>query len=422
MSDLLIRKVRLLDPVNYTDKITDVLIENKTIKAIENNLEINESEINIIDGEGLILAPGLIDLYSHSGEPGFEERETLASLLAAAKAGGFTQINILPDTNPTIDNNTGVSFLTQKINQLSSKFSLPKVNFWGALTINLAGKQMTELAELAQSEIIGFTDGCSIENLALLRRLLEYLKPLNKPIFLLGNNSQLRGSGVIREGIQSISYGLPGNPAISETIAIASILELVAMIETPVHIMRISTARGVELIAEANTKGLPVTASTTWIHLLCNTEDIASYDPSLRLEPPLGNPSDQKALIEGIKTGIIDAIAIDHQGYTYEEKTVSFGEAPPGAIGLEIALPLLWENLVATEKISALKLWETLTKNPASILQQQAQEIVVGKKADLILFNPNEKWKVTPKTLNSLCYNTHWLYKDIKGKVNILEN
>ncbi len=414
MSKLLIKKVRLLDPVNHTDQITDILLENQLIKAIENNIEVNETETNIIDGEGLILGPGLIDLYSHSGEPGFEERETLDSLLTAAQAGGFSQINILPDTNPTLDQAAAITFLQHKIANLSRKI---RVNIWGALTVNLEGEKMTELAELAHSGIVGFSDSKSLENLALLRRILEYLKPFNKPVALFPNNRKLRGSGVMREGINSIAFGLPGNPALTETTAIATILELVAAIGTPVHLMRISTARGVELIAEAKAKGLPVSASTTWLHLIANTGAIANYDPNLRLEPPLGNPEDQQALIQGIKEGVIEAIAIDHQGFTYEEKTVSFGEAPAGAIGLEFALSLLWENLVEKGLISPLKLWQVLSQNPAQILLQEMPSIAVGNSPDLVLFNPNESQKVTPKNLNSLCYNTHLLGSEIKGKI-----
>jgi dihydroorotase len=414
MSKLLIKKVRLLDPVNNTDQITDILLENQLIKAIENNIEVNETETNIINGEGLILGPGLIDLYSHSGEPGFEERETLDSLLTAAQAGGFSQINILPDTNPSLDNAANVTFVQHKIGNLSRKI---RVNIWGALTVNLEGEKMTELAELAHSGIVGFSDSKTIENLALLRRILEYLKPFNKPVGLFPNNRKLRGSGVMREGINSIAFGLPGNPALTETTAIATILELVAAIGTPVHLMRISTARSVELIAEAKTKGIPVTASTTWLHLIANTEAIANYDPNLRLEPPLGNPEDQQALIQGIKEGVIEAIAIDHQSFTYEEKTVSFGEAPPGAIGLEFALSLLWENLVEKGLISPLKLWQVLSQNPAEILLQEMQSITLGNSPNLVLFNPHESWKVTPKNLNSLCYNTHLLGTEIKGKI-----
>jgi dihydroorotase len=221
----------------------------------------------------------------------------------------------------------------------------------------------------------------------------------------------------MREGETSIRFGLPGDPAISETTALATILEIVGEINTPVHLMRISTRRGVELIREAKMRGLPITASVTWLHLLLNTGSIASYHPSLHLAPPLGNESDRKALIAAIKEGIIDAIAIDHRPYTYEEKTVSFAEAPPGAIGLELALPLLWEKLVITGQLSALQLWQALSLNPCHCLQQKPASLTPGNPAEAILFHPQTSWKVTANNLQSLSHNTFWLNQTITGKV-----
>lgn len=412
----LLKQVRVLDPVAQTDQIADVYVENQQIETIAGCITDIPQDTTVIDGQGLVLAPGLVDLYSHSGEPGFEDRETVASLLASAIAGGFTQLAILPDTKPVVDHPAGVRLLRDKCQEIGSIYPI-KVDFWGALTLNLEGQQMTELANLANVGIVGFADGSPLEHLGLLRRLLEYLKPLHKPIALVASNSKLKGYGVMREGEASIRYGLPGNPVVSETTAIASILELVATIGTPVHLMRVSTARGVELIAEAKARGIPVTASTTWMHLLLNTGAIASYDPNLRLEPPLGNPNDQKALIEGVASGVIDAIAVDHQAYTYEEKTVSFGEAPPGAIGLELALPLLWQNLVVTGKLSALTLWQSLSTKPQICLQQQPQALQTGNTANLVLFDPETTWTANQANLHSLNTNTYWLGQEIKGKV-----
>jgi dihydroorotase len=276
---------------------------------------------------------------------------------------------------------------------------------------------MTELAELAAAGIVGFADGQSIENWALLRRMLEYLKPLGKPVALWACHRGLVGNGVVREGSYSIRYGLPGNPAIAETTALAALLELVAATGTPVHIMRISTARSVELIQTAKGRGLPITASTTWMHLLLDTKALSGYEPSLRVEPPLGNPEDVVALRQGVRTGIIDAIAIDHTPYTYEEKTVAFAEAPAGAIGLELALPLLWQNLVATGEFSALELWQALSTHPAECLQQSVSAIAPNQPAEFILFDPQQPWTVTQQTLKSRSHNTPWLGQQIDGRV-----
>lgn len=416
----LLQRVRVLDPLSDTDRIADVLIAGDRIEAIEAHFDSIPQDASVLETEGLILAPGLVDLYSYSGEPGHEERETLASLIAAAKAGGFTRLAILPNTIPPVDNPATLALLQQKLEVASQTKEFPKsphLNFWGALTVAIEGQQMTELTDLAAAGAVGFADGRPVKNLGLLRRLLEYVKPLNKPVALVPANESLKGKGVMREGVASISYGLPGDPAVSEAAAIASLLELIAAIDTPVHLMRVSTRRGVELIAQAKARGVPVTASTTWMHLLLNTNDVASYDPNLRLEPPLGNKEDMAALIEGVKQGIIDAVAVDHTPYTYEEKTLSFAEAPPGAIGLELALPLLWDRFVESGEWSALELWQCLSVRPLSCLHQKPISCTPGQPVELVLFDPKARWTVEQRELNSLSTNTPWFGKPITGRV-----
>jgi dihydroorotase len=357
----------------------------------------------------------LIDLYSHSGEPGFEARETLDSLLQAAIAGGFTRLTILPDTNPALDNPAVLEFFQSKLDSYAS--DRPYLYHWGALTVGVTGKQMTELTELAEAGVVGFADGQPLPSPLLTRRLLEYAYPLGKPIALWCCDRDLAETGVVREGVESLRLGLPGNPAIAETSALAALLECVEAIGTPVHLMRISTARSVELIQTAKTKGLPITASTTWMHMLLDVTAVHSYDTSLRLEPPLGNPDDRVALIQGINDGVIDAIAVDHSPYTYEEKTVAFAKAPPGAIGLELALPLLWQGLVTSGKVPALTLWRCLSTNPAHCLRQSPAAIAPNHPTELTLFDPHETWKIVPHTLKSHSTNTHWLEQEIAGRV-----
>ncbi|MEA5534191.1 dihydroorotase [Crocosphaera sp. XPORK-15E] len=410
----LIRQIRVLDPVANSNKIKDILILSKIIQEIEPHIQDIPPETTIIEGKDLILGPGLMDMYSYSGEPGHEDRETLDSLIQSAIAGGFTRIAILPQTIPPIDNLATLSYLQKQAQSLSPSI---KLDFWGNLTLKGEGKQMTELAELGAAGVIGFTDNQGIENLGLLRRILEYLKPLKKPVAMVAEFPSLKGNGVMREGYSSINYGLPGNPTMTEATAVATILEMVAVTQTPVHLMRISTRRAVELIAWGKARGIPITASTTWMHLLLDTKAIASYHPSLRLDPPLGNPEDRLALIDGISQGIIDAIAVDHHGYTYEEKTVPFAEAPPGAIGLQLALPLLWQELVEKGQLTELQLWKALSSNPRQCLGEKLTPLKAGKAADFIIFEPKKPWKVTPLTLKSLDSNTPWLGQEIKGQV-----
>ncbi|NJK68206.1 MAG: dihydroorotase [Microcoleus sp. CSU_2_2] len=422
MSSELLQNVRVLDPISKTDRTADVLIAEGKIEAIQNQISEFPADTKVRDCRGLILGPGLTDIYSHSGEPGFEERETLESLMQAAAAGGFTRVAILPDTSPAIDNLAGLALLQQHIRNFSP--SLPRLYFWGALTAGVKGQQMAELGELAGSAIVGFADGLPLSNPSLVRRLLEYIQPLGKSVALWPCDRTLAGNGSVREGAASIRLGLPGIPASAETSALAALLELIATVKTPVHIMRISCDRSVELIRDAKARGLPITASVSWMHLLLNVEAISGnttvsfpYDPNLHLDPPLGNEADRLALIQGVKDGVIDAIAIDHSPHTYEDKTVAFADAPPGAIGLELALPLLWHGLVETGEFSALELWRVLSTSPAVCLGQTPPTAAPGVPAELILFDPEMSWKVEWQSLKSRSANTPWLGKKLAGKV-----
>ncbi|MDZ8225172.1 dihydroorotase [Nostoc sp. ChiVER01] len=429
----LLQKVRVIDPVSKIDELFDVLIADGYIQEVASHITDISPDASIRDCRGLVIGPGLVDLYSHSGEPGFEERETLLSLLQSATAGGFTRISILPNTSPAIDNPALVAQLQKKRGETRGQgdkgtggqgdnFSplsspLPLLHIWGAITLDVAGKQMTELADLASAGVVGFSDGEPLENLALVRRVLEYVQPLGKPVAFWPSDRQLSANGVMREGVDALRFGLPPIPASAETSAIAALLELVAAIGTPVHIMRVSTSRSVELIASAKAAGLPITASTTWMHLLLDTKAIKSYNTSLHLDPPLGNSSDVAALRAGVRAGVIDAIAIDHTPYSYEEKVQAFAEAPPGAIGLELALPLLWQYLVETEEFTALELWRALSTSPAECLGQKVSAILPHQPAELTLFDPQQIWKVERKSLYTLSQNTPWLGQQIKGHV-----
>jgi dihydroorotase len=406
----LFQQVRILDPIAQIERSGDILVNDRLIQEVSASTEL-PSELEIHPGQQLIFAPGLVDLYSHSGTPGHEERETISSLIAGATAGGFVRVNILPDTLPALDRLSNIVGFERQYRQVADSMpNAPQLGMWGALTAEVAGKSMTEFAELATTNIIGWADGRAIGDPNLLRNLLAYLKPYHRPIALYACDRELRGDGIARAGVAALKYGLPIDPVGSETAALAATIEIIADVGTPVHLMRISTRRGVELIAAAKQRGVPITASTTWLHLIANTTDLATYNPNLKLDPPLGTPEDQLALIEGIKTGVIDAIAIDHRPYTYEEKTVAFGEAPAGAIGLELALPLLWQQLVLPGKLAAIELWRALSVNPAQCLHQSPP-------TQSILFDPHHSWQVSISNLKSLSHNTSWLGREICGRV-----
>lgn len=419
MATTLLQHVRVLDPASNTDQVTDVLMVDGIFRAIAPEVSLGSSEAEIIDATGQVLMPGLVDLYSHSCEPGYEARETLTALMAGAIAGGVTRLGILPDTAPPLDHPGTIRHLLDLACELPlspQPYLLP----WAALTQGINGHQMTDLASLAREQpvtLAGFADGRPLADLVLVRRLLDYLKPLQCAVALWPCDSALAAGGVAREGALAWAAGVPVSPVAAETAALATLLELVQETGTPVHIMRISTARSVDLIAQAKAAGLPVTASTSWMHLLWSTQALSSYDPNLHLQPPLGNPVDQAALIAGVKAGVIDAIAIDHSPYTYEEKTVAFQQAPPGVIGLELAFVALWQHLVALGDWSPLELVQAMSRRPAICLGLQPSVIARDHPVEAFLFDPKAEWQVVPGNLRSPALNTPFLHQSLKGRV-----
>ncbi len=429
----LIRQATLVGSAHKLDEgdIGDVVIDGGRIVAIAPQISNPPTDIQIIDGSGQFLGPGLIDLYSQSGEPGHESRETLESLRQAAAAGGFTRLGLLPNTEPAADSVSAIAAIlalkkapsTREAGDEHFPFNQSDFMPWSTITLGAEGKQLVEFAELIEAGAIGFTDAQPLTNLVLVRRLLEYMQPFGKPIALWPCDGQLAGGGVAREGVDSLRLGLAGVSAIAETSPLAMLLECVAEIPTPIHIMRISTARSVALIRQAKARGLPITASVAWHHLCFDTGDLQDYQPSLRHDPPLGTPADRQALIGAVREGVLDAIAIDHSPYTYEEKTVAFDMAPPGAIGLELALPVLWRTFVASGEWPPELLWRRLSHGPAECLGLEISRLEIGAVAELILFNPTAKWTVSAQNLRSrAAFNTPWAGQSIQGKVSYLWN
>lgn len=407
--DSWIQQVHLLDPLTQLDQVGDVLIRDGIIQMLGPSLELSNDGIEVIDGQGCVLGPGLVDLYSQTGEPGHESRETLEQLLLAASYGGFTRVGILPNTMPAVDNPAQV---VQRLTQGAAE--LPQILPWGAITQGTQGKQLTDLMELGTTGIVGFCDGQPLANRLMVQRLLEYTQPLSLPIALWP--CDLNQPGVCRDGADAIRLGLSPLPATAEAAPLSFLLEQVAISLRPVHLMRISTARSVDLIRAAKARGLPITASVTWHHLLFSTSDLSGYIPSLRLAPPVGTPADQAALIEGLEDGTLDAIAVDHCAYTYEEKAVPFGVAPPGAIGLQLALPALWQAFVTTKRWSALQLWSYLSLQPAQCLGLETAQLQRDVAAELVLFDPHHQWTVTTESLGCNVINTAYSEQTIQGQ------
>ncbi|MDX2255943.1 MAG: dihydroorotase [Pseudanabaenaceae cyanobacterium bins.39] len=403
---ILFKQVKILssDAAFFSNDLVDVLVTPEHQIHVNCDLSLISQNVQIVEQDDLILGTGLVDLYSTSAEPGHESRETIAELWQGANNGGFCRVGVLPNTQPAIDDIAALEFW-RNVQQKYGAMLQP----WGAITKGLEGKQLTDMAELADS-VVGFTDGKAIANLLLVRRAMEYIKPLGKPIALFPQNLDLIANGVIREGKWSLQYGMAGYPAAAETTALAALIELVRLTRTPTHFMRLSTAQSVELVARAKNDGLPVTASTSWLHLCHCDRDLSTYDPNLHLLPPLGNEADRHSLIEGIRTGTIDAIAIDHTPRAYEEKVVPFEVAPHGAIGLEFALPILWQNLVTTGLLTASTLWQALSDRPAQILGLPQPKLHT-------FFDPHCSWLVSPQAIASSSHNSNYIEQTITGKV-----
>lgn len=398
---ILFRQVRWLDPYDGTDRVMDLGWDTERAERT-----VSSAPDRIIEGHGrLVVGPGLTDLYARSGEPGYEERETLDSLAAAARAGGYSRVTLLPSTTPPVDDPAQVDFLRKHFPAMGVE---PIV--LGAISHGLAGEQLAEVGYLAEAGVAGFTDDRPIQNWMLLRRFLDYVRVLNKPVLLWPCLSALAG-GIALEGQWSIRLGLSGMPVQAQTTALAMMLELVVLSGTPVHFMRLSTARSVDLLRQAKASGLPVSGSVTIHHLIHGSPELESYDPCLRFDPPLGNPEDQLALIEGVADGTIDAVASDHTPWTYEEKHLPFAQAPAGSIALELVLPLIW-RLVAEGRLSALRAWEVLSTGPEQVLRLEAQQ-----RTTLVMFDPNRRWEVNQQSLHSRSLATAWLGKTVQGKV-----
>jgi dihydroorotase len=386
-ANLILRQVRWLDPVGQREEVADVWLQDGRMVAIDRQLPVQEG-VQEYPAQGCFLGPGLVDVYSQSSEPGYEGRETLRQLVAQAVQGGFTRLTLLPGTQPVVDRAAVVTWWQEQQAQIPLQLHL-----WGALTQGLQGERMAELAELHRAGVVGFSDGRPLTHFGLLQQLLLYAQPFGKPIALVPQNPHLNPTGVARSGTYSLIWGLPDVPVAAETTALTAILELLTDLNTttPVHFMRISTQRGVTLLAQAKDAGLPITASTPWTHLLWDSSHLGDYNPYLRFDPPLGNPEDRLALIQGVKSGVIDAIAIDHQAYTYEEKMVPFGLAPPRLAGLGMALSYLWAGLVTPGHLTPRELWSSLSTQAQSCLGEPPTALVPGAVAALTLFAPADE-------------------------------
>lgn len=411
MNSLLIKNGRVIDPKTRFDRIADVLIEGNKIQKIERNIKIENAKT--IDASGMIVCPGLIDLHCHLRDPGRPDEETIASGTKAAVAGGFTTICCMPNTEPPIDNEGIVQYIIKE----AEKADLCRVFPIATITKKREGKEIAEFGELVKAGVKGFSDdGNTVSDARIMRYALEYSKIFGVPIFDHALDESLSKGGVMNEGEVSTRLGLAGSPAIAEEMIVARDIMLSRFTGAKIHLCHISTKGSVELIRKAKKEGLDITCETCPHYFFFNDTVIETYNTNYKVNPPLRNEIDRRAIIEGLRDGTIDCISTDHAPHTQAEKELEFASAPFGMTGLETALSLTIMQLVNIEKFSWLEILDKLTIKPAQILKEKLGIIKEGAVADLVIINPNVKWRLTLETIKSKSKNTPFLNKDLMGR------
>jgi dihydroorotase len=407
----LIRGGRVIDPASGRDEVADVAIAGDRIVAIGRLGNDFEAE-RVIDAAGLVVAPGLVDLAARLREPGQEHAGMLESELAAAAAGGVTSLVCLPDTDPVLDEPGLVEMLKFRARKLSRCRLFPL----GALTRGLQGQVLAEMAELTESGCIGFSQGdAPVRDTQVLLRALQYASTFGYCVWLRPQDAWL-GLGVAGAGPVATRLGLSGVPVAAETIALQTIVELVRMTGARVHLCRLSSAAGVDLVRRAKAEGLPVTADVSINSLHLTDVDIGYFNADMRVSPPLRGTADRAALREALADGTLDALVSDHNPVAEDAKNLPFAEAEPGASGLELLLPLAlrWGRDLG---LSLPQTLARITAAPLAVLGEaigslasSAGRVVEGGVADLCLFDPSIEWRADPDTLVSQGKHTPFAY------------
>jgi len=398
---ILIRNGRVIDPASGRDEVTDIAIASGRIVSIGQMPDFQAERM--IDASGLVVAPGLVDLAARLREPGQEHEGMLESELAAAAAGGVTSLVCLPDTDPVLDEPGLVEMLKFRARKLSRCRLFPL----GALTRKLEGATLTEMVELTEAGCVGFSQAdVALTDTLVMLRALQYAATHGYTVWLRPQDAAL-GTGVAAQGAMATRLGLSGVPVIAETIALHTIFELVRVTNARVHLCRLSSAAGVKLLRAAKAEGLPVTADVSIPSLHLTDIDIGYFNPDMRLTPPLRQGADRDALRAALADGTIDALVSDHNPVAEDMKNLPFGEAEPGATGLELLLSLA----LRWGADSGLPLAQTLarvTVDPVRVLgdaigslSTSAGRLVEGGVADVCIFDEGALWAVEPGVLAS---------------------
>ena len=392
---LVFRGARVIDARSGHDDIADVLVEGDHIAEVGPGLNVEGAETFACDG--LILAPGLVDLHTHLREPGYEHKETVETGSRAAALGGFTAVASMANTDPITDH----AAIVAEIRERAQTAGLCDVFPVGAITKGSLGESLAEMGEMVDAGVRVFSDdGNCVPTARILRNALTYAKAFPQEIVIADHceDASLVEGGQMHEGANSYALGLAGRPAEAEDIIVARDIAVARMTGGRLHICHVSSARAVHLIRQAKADGVRVTTEVTPHHLVFTDDDLVTYDTNFKVHPPIRTAEDRDALRAGLADGTIDAVATDHAPHAVEEKEAEFDLSPPGTIGLETALAAVLTHLVAPGILSLPRALETLTSAPADILGAAGHggPIAAGHPANLVVIDPQERWTVEP--------------------------
>jgi dihydroorotase len=407
-----IKNGRVIDPKNKLDAQQDVFISARRIAAIGKAPEGFVAD-QVIDAKDLIVMPGLTDVAARLREPGYEYRATLESEMSAAVAGGVTSLSCPPDTDPPLDEPGLVEMLKHRARNLNQCRVFPQ----GALTYGLKGAELTEMVELTEAGCKAFSQAdVPLTDTRVLMRAMQYAATFGYRVWLRPQDSFLAKNGVAHDGEVATRLGLPPIPVVAETVALSTALQLARETGVTLHICRVSSGAGVEMIRAAKREGLKVTCDVSMNHVHLTEMDIGYFDSNCHLVPPLRSLRDRDALRAGLKDGTIDAICSNHSPVDEDAKQMPFAEAEDGATGLELLLPLVlkWAE---QDKIPLLEALARITINPAQLLGVKMGHLSIGAHADLCVFDPKAEWKVEPSALKSQGKNTPFNGYEMQGRV-----
>lgn len=407
---MLIRQARVVDPTSeYHLKTVDLLLENGIIKAIDAHLD--SSDTSVIEGENIVVSPGWVDAFADYREPGYEHKETIATGLDAAAAGGFTRVLVVPNTNPVIDSKSLVQFLVQK-----SIGHAVNLHPYGALSQGIEGKSLAEMYDMRAHGAIAFTDGWKpLQNAQLLLKALEYVKAFGGVVVQMPVDTALAAGGLMHEGPLSTRLGMAGVPVIAETLMVYRDIELLRYTGSRLHFTGISVKESVALIRRAKAEGLDVTCSVTPYHLALTDEALQTYDSVYKVTPPLRSESDRQALIEGLKDGTIDCIASHHRPQEWDSKAKEFEYAGDGMNVQEITFPIVMEALKDTVPVE--RLVDALSTAPRRIFGLPKVMIAPGQVAEMTIFTTESSTQVSNSSMRSISRNHPFMDQALKGKV-----